>query len=299
MDIEPSTDGMSELLAALDDAPTVTEQEADEAAPDVTEAVEEQAEEQPQDEPAVEVVDLDGKKLEIPAGTPPELVASVQRMAADLKADYTRKTQATAEQHKAIEQRAQALQAQQAALVQSFDKAVELKQAVSRVQQFQQVDWQALADADPAQATKLMAAYQTAQAEVQAKQAEWQSVQQQQQQMTAQERAQSLRQAAQKLKEAIPEFSADLAKKISDATVKNYGFAPDELANITDPRLVQILNDARQWRDLQATKPKAVQKVAQAPKVIKPGQPRPNAPSQAARERFSKDPSARNLMAFL
>lgn len=110
---------------------------------------------------------------------------------------------------------------------------------------------------------------------------EWDQFQSQAQQHTqahteAQQRAMQahLADQARQLQAAIPEFSdPEKAKEVRGKLLnagQEYGFSQDELAAITDARAVQVLNDARQWRELQASKGK-VTKEAKPRKVMKPG----------------------------
>lgn len=305
MDIEPSDDGMSGLLAALGGEPEQsTEPEAEESAP--AEQAEETGEPEVQGEPAepqadestAEVVDLDGHKMELPKGTPKVLVDTVQKMAADLKADHTRKTQGIAEHAKAVAAKEQLLTV-------GFEKAVAFKNAQDRVQQFGQIDWQALADSDPAQATRLMAQYQLAQQTLGAAQNGLQQVLAltRQNSHAQAEGAEQARQAAlaegfAALPKLIPGFNAQTAKKIAENT-KTYGFTDDDLAGITDPRLVQALHDAQQWRSLQAKKPSAMQKVADAPKLMKSSAPQKQSPNAAALDRLKRHGRIDDLASLL
>lgn len=292
MDIEPSQDGMSELLSALDEP--VEEQEAEQAAPET----EEQAPE-PQEEAAV--IDLDGKKLEIPAGTPPQIVETVKKMADDLKADYTRKTQAAAEANKQIQGAAQALQHQQQLMAATAEQWADFRAAQQKVEQFKAVDWQSLADEDPAKATKLMAMYQTAQSEVQAKQQAWtqalgQLNTQAEQQRAAHQAAQwgkAVEAARTALDTAFSDKSNEqalewLTKKAgtSDARAIQSRFA--------DPVVLEAIFKAAQWDALS----KPMQKVQAAPKVIKPAAVAPRE-NQSALERLKKTGRASELINFL
>ena len=79
----------------------------------------------------------------------------------------------------------------------------------------------------------------------------------------------------QALIKAIP----DLADPVKAAPVKQaivragteYGFSEEELGGIVDARQVQVLNDARKWRELQTQKAAAQEKVKTARPVAKPG----------------------------
>ena len=211
MGIEPES-GMSELMAALGGEPQAESEQSDEPqAAYATEATDDQAQEA--QEESSEVVELDGKQLAIPKGTPPELVETVQKMAADLKADHTRKTQEAAAQRREADELKNMLDQQRQLLSVGFDKAVELRQAQARVQQFGQIDWATLADSDPGQATKLMAAYQVAQQEAATKQAELQQLMAQQEQQTAAQRKAMLEQARAAVKERIPGLTDAVLKK--------------------------------------------------------------------------------------
>jgi hypothetical protein len=78
--------------------------------------------------------------------------------------------------------------------------------------------------------------------------------------------------AIEALQAKIPGWGNDLYGKVRQSAVKNYGFKDSEVNAITDHRAIEVLNDARQWREFQAAKPQTVdKKVAAVPKVIKPG----------------------------
>jgi nicotinamide mononucleotide adenylyltransferase len=237
-----------------------------------------------------EEVDFEGKTYKVPK----ELKEALLR-----QSDYTKKTQEVAEQRKAVEQRAQALQQQEQLLSQSFEKRVELAALQKQLSQYDQIDWQELADNDPARATKLNIAYQQLQRQAQLKVQELQQAHTQNEQLTAQQRQQMLVQAQGDLKARIPTFNAETAEKIKTAA-RDYGISDSELNQVIDPRYVHVLHDAMQWRALQAAKPKAMQKVAEAPKVMKPQavQPKPRT-NQAASERLAKHGRMEDLAAFL
>lgn len=288
MDTDPSgSDPFDQLLGALGVAPD--EETADSGEPE--------PEQQPEGQPAEETteaveeseqIEFDGKTLEIPKGTPPELVIGVTKLANDLKADYTRKTQEVAESRKSIEQRSEAIQQQEALLSANFSKAVEYKALQDRLNQFEQIDWQALADSDPGQATKLNLAFQQLQHQAGKLYGELRQGHEQQQQLTAHQRQLLIEQGQRELQKRIPKWGAEVAKSITEKA-QNYGFTADELSRQIDPRFVHVLHDAMQWQKLQEEKPKALQKVANAPKVLKPAASAPQkTTNQAAADRLKK-----------
>jgi hypothetical protein len=102
------------------------------------------------------------------------------------------------------------------------------------------------------------------------------------QQSEAQQRAMHahLSQQAEYLKQVIPEFAdpekGGMLRQRLVQVGTEYGFSQDELSAITDARAVQVLNDARRWRELQASKGTATQKAEKARPVVKPGAKRAN-----------------------
>lgn len=295
MDTDPQgSDPFEGLMDSLGEPPEEVTAEGDETEADEQPSEEVETESEPEDS---EELEFDGKKLAIPKGTPPALVESVKALASDLKADYTRKTQEVADNRKSLEQRYEAIQQQEQLLSANFMKAVEYKALQDRLSQFEQLDWQSLADSDPSQATKLNLAYQGLQREAGKLYNELQQGEAQRQHMTAQQQRQVIEQGQKELAKRIPNWGAPIAKQISEAS-QGYGFTADELAKVADPRLVLALHDAMQWKKLQADKPKAMQKVSAAPKVLKPGsaQPRTN---QAALERLKKSGRIEDLASLL
>lgn len=218
-------------------------------------------------------VEFEGKAYKVPK----ELKEALMR-----QADYTKKTQEVAEQRKAVEERANVLQQQERALSQSFEKRVELKGIQDRLTQFEQIDWQGLADSDPVQATKLNIAYQQLQRQAQNVYGELQQTQQASEQLTQHQRQQMLVEAQKDLQTRLPNFTAETAEKIKKAA-REYGIGDQELNSIADARYVHVLHDAMKWRALQADKPRAMQKVAQAPQVVRPAAAQSQNSSQAQR----------------
>jgi hypothetical protein len=179
-----------------------------------------------------EEVDFDGQKYRIPKALKSALM---------MNADYTRKTQEVAELRREAEaeraqyQQANAQHVQALAAVHSIDQ---------QIHQFQQVDWQRLSDDDPVQAQKLWMQY------TQLKDSRQQMVGQVQQ--MERQRAFEAQQATAKrieegnaiLKRDIPNWSPEIAKQVSDYAAKEFGFQPQELANVNDPRVVKLIHSA-------------------------------------------------------
>lgn len=234
--------------------------------------------------------EYEGKTYKVPA----ELKDALLR-----NADYTRKTQEVAELRRATEQREQTLRMVQHAMDATFDKAVELRELQSRLAQFDQFDWQAMASQDPTETTKLNLAYQQIQRQAAEKQAELQQAYSQQHQLEAQRRQQILQIEAQRLKQSLPAFNEEMAARIRETARSGYGITDAELDSLADARYVQILHDAMQWRSLQNKKPQAMKKVAEAPRVIKPQGSAQRPRNQAALQRLKASGRVEDLAALL
>jgi uncharacterized protein YciI len=302
MDTDPNPE-VSALLSALDDSPKPEATDTGEAE-STGELEAGSAEESAQDEASDDQeqgpvrVEFDGKTWELPPGTPPELAAGVKKMADDLKADYTRKSQSVAELKRHAEESAKAVQQQAEFVAATSTKVVELREVQRQIEQIEAIDFNALADTDPQQAIRLQAAHTRLIQAREAKQREVFETKQQAEALTAQQRQRALEQAAQELKKAVPDFTPAMAQAIRENT-KAYGFTEAELENVTDHRLVLALRDAMAWRQLQAKKPEAMKKVAEAPKVIKPQAPMPKRENKSAADRLRTTGRASELINFL
>jgi hypothetical protein len=303
MDTDPNPE-VSALLSALDDSPPQEATETGEAEGaeelEAGSADDESAQDEASDdaEPTPLKVEFDGKTWELPPGTPPELAQGVKKMADELKADYTRKTQSVAEMTRHAEERSKAVQQQAELVAVTSTKVVELREVQRQIEQIEAIDFNALADQDPQQAIRLQAAHTRLLQQREAKQREFFETKQQAEALTAQQRQRALEQAAAELKKAVPDFTPKMAQAIRENT-RAYGFSDAELENVTDHRLVLVLKDAMSWRQLQAQKPQAMKKVAEAPRSIKPQAPAPKRENQSAAERLKKTGRASELINFL
>lgn len=286
------------LLSALDDSPPVedeVEQEQDE------EQTEEVAEEAPEEADKPPVEQKFRVKVKNDSGEDEERDLSLEELAAGYmqSADYTRKTQALAEQAKQREQ--EVIKAVQQTTQQAQEQLRALQGLVMQAAapELQNVNWQQLAVEDPARYVQLQAKQQQLAQVLGVIQQENQRLQQEQQAAIQQQREQAMRHSLDYLSKELPGVNLkDVAPKLKE-TGKRYGFSEQELDSITDGRAIHLLHDAMKWRELQASKPKAMQKVAEAPKVIKPAAPQPKKPNQSAAERLRKTGRASELVNFL
>jgi hypothetical protein len=121
---------------------------------------------------------------------------------------------------------------------------------------------------------------------------------QQVEQQRAAEQQQMLAQAQQKMFEEIqslPGFGKELLGKLDNAAT-GYGYKPDEIRAVSDPRFVRMLHDAMQYQALQAKAPATVQKVKAAP--IKPTKQASTAVSSGIEQQVKQFAKKKDLASF-
>ena len=254
--LEPQQpEGQAEELAQEPAEESVEEpQEEVEASEEVTEA----------EEPPRYRVRVDNEDMEV---TLDELLKGYSRTS-----DYTKKTQTLAEQRKQVE-----------AERQRIEEAAKLRdQYAQRLSVIEQMlasqpeeDISSLKETDPIGYTMKIAERIERDKQLQAIRAEQQQVAQKQQAEYQENLRKHLAAEAEKLSQAIPEMSDPakgevIRKEIKDFA-RNIGWSEQELAQVYDHRAVLALYQAMQYNKLQKSKPAATKKVAEAPKMLKPG----------------------------
>lgn len=277
-DQDTGVDAMDALVDALDD----DEQEA--TVDDGEDSGLDDSGDDSEQESQLELIDLDGKRLEIPPGTPPALVEAVKKMTADLKADYTRKTQGAAEAARSVQMKESNLQLQQQLIQANSQRMAQLTNAQSRLTQYDQIDWQGLIDADPVHAQKMQVAYQQERRSFDELYQQFVHDEDQRTQAAAAYQMQKVAEGAALLQKAIPKWGDEKRRQVLESAL-TYGYAREELDGLSDHRHVLVLHDAAQWRALQAQKKTAMQKVTDAPRVVRPG----TAPSQQPKSKSAFD----------
>ena len=197
------------------------------------------------DEPEEELdeTEYEGKTYKVPK----EIKDALLR-----QSDYTRKTQELAEIRKAAELERQSITTAKEADDAADELKSDLRTVDKALKSFENVDWSKFAADSPAQAQAYMLQYQ--QLQMQRQQLASGLEQHANTAKTSREQAHSaaLAQAKADLLQAMPDFTQELAVKITQSTVSAYGFTPDELSRVSDPRQVRILRDAMMWRESQA-----------------------------------------------
>ena len=267
-------------------------EEVEEEAPEEEE--EGQAEEETKEEVAEEeeyevvaeedlkyTVKVDGEELEVGID---ELKNGYQR-----QADYTRKSQALAEQRKETEQ----IQSERQRLEQErqmYANGLQMlqEQQSAKLKDFDNVDWEGLKTEDPYQYMIKKDEYRDAQERITNLVQEQQAVQQEQAQQAQQVRAHFVQQEYSRLVQALHEWNdskSTIKKDVQDYAI-SAGFLPEEVSQLADHRSILVIKKAMEFDKLTtkvAPKKKAVKKV---PKVQKSG--RGNSKEDVAAEAIKK-----------
>jgi hypothetical protein len=273
--------------------------EPEDEAPDEPEAEPEKAEKPEAEEDDGETVDDEDQPVKV--GDKVYTKQELQEALGKSK-DYTQKTQAVADQRRAVEEQQKALHQAQEAQKALFEKAVEIRSLEQQVQQYEQIDWAALAESDPAQAMKLNFAREALLRKQAKAVQEMQEASGKQRDLSAQMRQQALQRDAEILARDIKGWGPDLGRKIAEAG-KSYGYSEAELEQVS-ARDIKVLHKAHLWDELQASKALTTKKVAEVkPVTVKAArstlQNQSNSVLQEAKAKAQKSRSAEDTENYL
>lgn len=278
------------LLEREDDAPTSRprDQKPDpepepEEAPEQTEPEEAPAEEDgeedggdaegPEQEPVTEEtyrVKIDGKEVEV---TKDELLAGYQR-----EADYRRKTQELATNRQAAEVEQQRIFAERQHYAQQLEQVATVLQATLPPRPTQEQ-----LDADPIGYMQAKEAWESRVGQLQQVLSERDAALRAQQEQTTAQQQQALARARDQLLELVPEWQkpevAQREKPAIASHLRAIGYTDAEIGAAADPRALLMARESMLYRQLIASKPQVQQRVASAPKMVRPGSSGP-APDQ-------------------
>jgi hypothetical protein len=244
-----------------------------EASDEVEYSEEESEEEQPKPRYKVKAA---GEEVEVELD---ELIKGYQQ-----GTDYTKKSQALAEQRKAIE--AERIHLEQ--VKQERQAYAQKLQALDSflTQQNRGVDLDVLKETDPI-------GYAVAVAEQSQREKQLAVVRQEQQRIAQQQQAEQqaslqnhLRQESEKLVSLIPELATpqgDAVRKQIRDYAKSVGWTDEELSSVYDSRAVVSLYKAMKYEQLQKSKPEVTKKLQAAPKMMRSGTSAP--PTKSAQDK--------------
>jgi hypothetical protein len=201
-----------------------------------------------------------------------ELIKSYQ-----LGTDYTKKSQAVAEERKAVESERQAVQ-EAKQMRDTYAQRLEMIEQMLVPQQ-QEENLEYLKETDPIGYSVKVAEMIQRDKQLAAVQAERSRINQQQEQDRQVQMQSVVAEEMQKLSSYIPEFTdpakGEAIRNDIRAFAKQVGFSDNELAAVYDSRAVLTLYKAMQYDKLVASKPAITKKVNEAPKAIKSGVSKP------------------------
>jgi hypothetical protein len=186
--------------------------------------------------------------------------------------DYTKKSQALAEQRKAVE--AERIHLEQ--VKQERQAYAQKLQALDSflTQQNQGVDLDVLKETDPIGYAVAVAEQNQREKQLAVVRAEQQRIAQQQQAEQQASLQNHLRQESEKLVSLIPELATPqgdaIRKQIRDYA-KSVGWTDQELSSVYDSRAVVSLYKAMKYEQLQKSKPELTKKLQAAPKMMRSG----------------------------
>lgn len=222
-------------------------------------------EEDPEEAPSeteLFTVRANGKDIQV---TREELLKGYSR-----EADYSRKTAEVAAQRQAVEAENQRIAAERQHYAQQLDTVASLLQA-----QLPPPPDPAKLNTDPFGYVQEKEHYELRVNQLRGVLAERQKAEQLNQQHFQQVQQQSLAQARERLLEAMPEWKKPEVAKKEQRQVADYlrtlGYADAEISQAADPRAIVMAKKAMLYDKLQAEKPRIEQRVAAAPKMVRPG----------------------------
>jgi hypothetical protein len=210
-------------------------------------------------------VKVDGEELEV---TLDELRSGYQR-----QQDYTRKTQALAEERKESE----AKRAQQEELHQNFLQQASLaNELLNRdIKKFERVDWETLKVEDPVGYVQKQIDLQEVRTQQATLQAQMQQVYESNLKSQQEERAKHVESQKKEALKLFPDWKSPEKMSKGQQRIAEYargiGYDDMQLANIIDARDLAVLDKARQWDEYQANRKEIPKKKAQPSvrKVVK------------------------------
>ena len=240
-----------------------------------TESEEEEVEEESEDtdeEPEVEADDtivFEGQEYKID-----DLVKGGLR-----QADYTRKTQALAEQRKGMEAaqqqytaESQAVQAERQQYINALSQIIQ--SSAQGLDQFARIDWESLKEEDHIEYLSKKDEYREAQEKVQQHQFAMQQAQQRQGVESEHQHRIMLQQEHKALVDKHPDWADDSKRRELGSKLRDYamaeGYSQEELSNLYDHRAVLMLNKAMKYDALQSSDIRG-KKVKNKPKVMRSG----------------------------
>ena len=222
----------------------------------------EEPEEEAQPAEQLYTVKIDGKEQQVPLN---ELLNGYQR-----QADYSKKTAQAAEERRAAESLAQAIQQERQHYAQQLDAVAGVLQS-----QLPPPPDPSRVHSDPIGYMQDKEIHEAAVQRLRGVLAERQRAEQLTQRQMQEAQAENLKAAREQLLERLPDWKNPEVAKKEQRQVADYlrtlGYADQEISAAADPRAIEMARKAMLFDQLQASRPSVQQRVASAPKMVRPG----------------------------
>lgn len=284
----------SEVLGDSTEEAEVEEADEEEVEEDEEEDTEEEADEEDDAEDSEDTDEDDDDEEDEPVFTTADgdtVTLDEMKRGYLRQADYTKKTMEVAEARKALEAE------QQVFAQNNQDVAKNLEMALNVIEpqlvEFAQTDWEALATSDPYEYAEKKALFEQAQSKYAQVQQAAQATVARGQAEAAEAKARYLNAEREKLQMALPDMADPKVGRKLAQSIKEYaltsGLTEQEASNITDHRMIVVLNKARQFDELRESGVSAAKKkLSKGPKkLVQAGKPKTRTQkSKAAKERL-------------
>jgi hypothetical protein len=225
------------------------------------------------------------------AQLPPEAQAVIARRDGEQTRDYVKKTEEIAEHRRALESTFAEIQHERETYARNLQQLLVV--AAPEIQRFANIDWQQLAQDQPAEYVRLTAERDAMRNRIGGIQGELQRVTAQSQEAQAQQFAVIRRAEQQRLVEQLPEFGDPEKAPKRIAEMRDYlskrGFTPEEIGGVVDHRVLLVVDAAMRAERMQQVRRQAQDKRnPAAPQVQPPGSPRQRGDTAAAQRRGQK-----------
>ena len=256
---EEETESESEVEELEEDSPEAEEDEVYESEDEEVEV------EEVEDEPVTYTVKSGGEEKKV---TVDDLISGYQK-----GDDYTKKSQALAEQRKAVEAEAHAVQEAMQLREQYAQRLDQVKVLLENSDE--QVDLDELKENDPITWSIKVAEKTENNKKLNLIQQEQNRLAQAHQKQAAEQQAKLVAHEAEMLTSKVKEFSDPKKAEQIKGEIRNFGksigFSDQELAQVYDHRHVMVLQKAMAYDRIQKAKAGVTKKVAKAPKMAKQG----------------------------
>lgn len=189
--------------------------------------------------------------------------------------DYTQKTQALAEQARAVQERLQRVTAIEQVAPQLQQAQAQVAALGAQLAPYQRVDWVALATNDPLEYSKVKAQYDVLAQTYQNAAGQYDQMRQAVGQQAQALMQHTLQQEAQRLTERIPEWKDPAKYKAGATALREYlvseGAAPEEIDGLTSSVAVAVAYKAMKYDQLLKSKADKSKLLNTKPPMTKPG----------------------------